>query len=80
MQWHKGPQQQRPHCHPNDETVPMDVDTVMAARRAVTAEDKKKHRNKGQCYNCSKQGHLARECPNKKRLQMQPSGKPSLAN
>jgi hypothetical protein len=31
MQWHKGPQQQRPHCHPNDETVPMDVDTVMAA-------------------------------------------------
>jgi hypothetical protein len=31
MQWHKGPQQQRPHRHPNDETVPMDVDTVMAA-------------------------------------------------
>jgi len=26
MQWHKGPQQQRPCRHPNDETVPMDVD------------------------------------------------------
>ena len=71
MQWHKGPQQQRPHRHPNDETVPMDVDTVMAAQRAVTAEDKKKHRNEGRCYNCSKQGHLACECPNKKSLQMQ---------
>jgi hypothetical protein len=71
MQWHKGPQQQQPHCHPNDETVPMDVDTVMAAHRAVTAEDKKKHHNEGRCYNCSKQGHLAHECPNKKSLQTQ---------
>jgi hypothetical protein len=44
---HVLPSQQRPHRHPNDETVPMDVDTVMAARRAVTAEDKKKHHN---CY------------------------------
>jgi hypothetical protein len=70
-QWHKGPQQQRPCRHPNDETVPMDVDTVMAAQQAVTAEDKKKHCNEGRCYNCSKQGHLARECPNKKSLQTQ---------
>jgi hypothetical protein len=30
MQWYKGPQQQRPRRHPNDEAVPMDVDTVMA--------------------------------------------------
>jgi hypothetical protein len=43
----EGPQQQQPHRHPNDETVPMDVDTVMAAHRAVTAEDKKKHCNEG---------------------------------
>jgi hypothetical protein len=49
----------------------MDVDTVMAAQRAVTAEDKKKHCNEGRCYNCSKQGHLACECPNKKSLQTQ---------
>ena len=61
---------QKPHHkttrrHPNDETVPMDVDTV---RRAVTEEDKKRHRNEGRCFHCSLKGHMARECPNKAKL------------
>ena len=52
-----------PRCHPNDETVPMDIDTV---RRAVTKKDKKKHREAGKCFECSRIGHMARNCPNRK--------------
>ena len=54
------------HCssyvHPNDRSVPMDVN---AARKATTDEAKKKHCLEGRCYECSKQGHMARNCPNK---------------
>ena len=52
-----------PRRHPNNETVPMDVDTV---RRAVTKKDKKKHREAGKCFECSRIGHMARNCPNRK--------------
>src|ERR1700733_1793301 len=37
-----------------------------AVRKAVTEEEKKKHREEGQCYSCSQQGHLSRNCPLKK--------------
>ena len=41
----------------------MDVDTL---QKAETMEDKKKHRDEGQCFECSKQGHMAWDCPTKK--------------
>jgi hypothetical protein len=42
------------------------MDTSAAARKAVTEQDKEKHRAEGRCYQCSKRGHLARDCPDKK--------------
>src|SRR3981081_748365 len=36
------------------------------ARKATTEAEKQKHRQEGRCYECSKQGHLARNCPDKK--------------
>ena len=29
-------------------------------------EDKKKHRDEGHCFECSKQGQMAQDCPTKK--------------
>jgi hypothetical protein len=42
----------------------MDVDTV---RKAVTKTEKEKHCAKGRCYKCFLQGHIARDCPKKKK-------------
>ena len=36
-----------------------------AVRKAVTEEDKLRHRKEGRCYECSKIGHLAHACPSK---------------
>jgi hypothetical protein len=41
------------------------MDTSAIAKKAVTEADKQKHRQEGRCYECSKQGHLACNCPNK---------------
>jgi hypothetical protein len=58
----------RSRRHPNDETVPMDVDPPIFTQvnRAYTEEDKKKHRAEGRCFHCSRIGHMARECPMRK--------------
>ena len=65
----------RSRHHPNDETVPMDVDPPVFTQinrahsqvnKAYTDEDKRKHRAEGRCFNCSRIGHMARECPAKK--------------
>jgi hypothetical protein len=56
------PHQQKQH-HPNDETVPMDIDIVC---RATTEQEKIEHCKAGQCFKRSKQGHMASHCPNKK--------------
>jgi hypothetical protein len=65
------PRQQRNGArrHPNDETVPMDVDQPVftQVRRAYTEADKKRLQEQGRCFNCEKQGHMARECPAKKK-------------
>ena len=43
------------------------MDTSMGAtRKATTEEEKHQYREKGQCFECGKQGHLARNCPDKK--------------
>jgi hypothetical protein len=41
------------------------MDTSAIAKKAVTEADKQKHRQEGRCYKCSKQGHLACNCPSK---------------
>ena len=41
----------------------MGVDTL---QKAETMEDKKKHRDEGHCFEWSKQGHMAWNCPTKK--------------
>jgi hypothetical protein len=65
------PRQQRngTRRHPNDETVPMDVDQPVftQVRRAYTEADKKRLQEQGRCFNCKKQGHMAHECPAKKK-------------
>lgn len=57
--------------HPNDIPVPMDVDPPVftRVRRAYTDEDKNRFRQEGRCFNCDQRGHMARECPNKKKQQ-----------
>ena len=41
----------------------MDVDAI---RKATTEDEKQKYRTEGRCYNCGKQGHLSRNCPDRK--------------
>jgi hypothetical protein len=75
LQWgnqgHRGQNCRNPNCgnpwNPTRYTLndPNAMDTSAAAKKAVTEADKQKHRQEGQCYECSKQGHLARNCPNK---------------
>jgi hypothetical protein len=42
------------------------MDTSTATCKAKTEAEKEKHRLKGRCYKCSKQGHVACNCPDKK--------------
>ena len=72
----------RNYVHPNDRTVPMDVDPPVYTyvRRAYTEEDKRRLQTQGRCFRCEKQGHMARDCPERKHQQpsstyrQQPSG------
>jgi len=43
------------YVHPNDRTVPMDVDPPVFTQvnKAYTEHNKKKHRSEGRCFNCS---------------------------
>jgi len=54
----RAPAPQQPHRNPNT------IDT--SAGKATTKEQKKKFHVEGQCYECERQGHMVRECPNKK--------------
>jgi hypothetical protein len=42
------------------------MDTSATVRKAVTEADKQKHHLEGRCFECSKQGHIARNCPDRK--------------
>jgi hypothetical protein len=37
-----------------------------SAGKATTEEQKAKFRKEGRCYECERQGHMARDCPSKK--------------
>jgi hypothetical protein len=62
--WHRNQvgnaQPARPCLPPRD---PNAMDTSAVACKAVTEAEKEKHQKKGCCFECSKQGHLARDCP-----------------
>jgi hypothetical protein len=62
----KGNQQQSQRRHPNDQTVPMDIDGF-AARKVTTEDEKQRHRKEGRCFECHKTGHMARQCPTKRK-------------
>jgi hypothetical protein len=42
----------------------MEVDVI---RKAVTEKEKDEHKKEGRCFECSRQGHMARDCPYKKK-------------
>jgi hypothetical protein len=42
------------------------MDTSTVARKATTNAEKEQHRKEGHCFECSQQGHLAQNCPNRK--------------
>jgi hypothetical protein len=52
----------RPHLPPRD---PNAMDTSVVACKAMTEVEKEKHWREGRCFECSKQGHLACDCPDK---------------
>ena len=60
-------------CHPNDESVPMDINPLVftqirqATVSSRTTEAKPSHfQNEGQCFYCGDQGHMAHQCLKKK--------------
>jgi hypothetical protein len=51
------------------------------ANKAYTDDDKKTHHTYGKCFNCSRQGHMAKDCPLKRKQQfLQSIYKPSHSN
>jgi len=57
--------------HPNDQVVSMDVDPLVfnQVRKAYTDTDKIKHRTEGRYFQCSRIGHMAKDCPMRKTQQ-----------
>ena len=44
----------------------MDVDVITKVFKTMTEEEKKELMRKGLCFRCKKEGHLSRNCPEKK--------------
>jgi len=49
---------------PSQDDYAMDTSTVI--RKATNNKEHKEYRKTGRCFECRKQGHLIRDCPNKK--------------
>jgi hypothetical protein len=45
------------------------MDTSATVRKATNDKEKEEYRKTGRCFECGKQGHLARVCPSKKNRQ-----------
>jgi len=56
----------QPACQRLPPRDPNAMDTSAAARKANTDREKEEYRKTGRCFECGKQGHLARNCPTKK--------------
>jgi hypothetical protein len=69
----------RPHYDADPRPYdPMNVDLPVFTRvnRAYTEQDKNRFKKEGRCFYCDKQGHMARECPQKKYQQPQSQYRP----
>jgi len=53
----------RPRLPPGDDNA---MDTSVVIRKATNDKEHEEYRKTGQCFECGKQGHLVRDCPNKK--------------
>jgi len=42
------------------------MDTSAVIRKATNDKEQEEYRKTGRCFECGKQGHLVRDCPNKK--------------
>jgi len=62
--WHGQGNRVQPPC-PHLPSQNDDVMDVLVVRKATTEKEKEEYRRTGRCFHCRKQGHLARNCPNK---------------
>jgi hypothetical protein len=78
--WHNNSNQGRPQqgqgrpAAPRPQLCAYDenrMDTSAVVRKASSDKEKEEYRKEGRCYECGKQGHLARDCPNRKNRQPQ---------
>ena len=53
----------RPCLPPQDDNA---MDTSAVIRKATNDKEREEYRKTGRCFKCGKQGHLVRDCPNKK--------------
>jgi len=53
----------RPRLPSQDDNA---MDTSAVIRKATNNKEREEYRKTGQCFKCGKQGHLVRNCPNKK--------------
>lgn len=45
----------------------MEIDWSQSHNRGFSQEEMKKWRSKGHCFGCGHQGHMKKDCPNKKK-------------